>query len=76
MKTLATERLWLAVTGIAGLLPTWASLGGCTGTERLYPWPTRIVADEEAGTFVVETDGMVEVAKLPDTVSVCTNWNL
>lgn len=75
MKSLETGHLWLVVSGIAGLFLTWVSLGGCASTERLYAKPTRIVADEESGTFVVETDGMVEVAKLPDTVSVYTKVN-
>lgn len=48
---------------------------GTPGPHDLVPKPTRIIADEETGTFEVETDGEVEVGKLPDTLSVFTKAN-
>lgn len=75
MNAFGNRDFRIGILGGAAVALACANLVGCAATERLFPNPTRIVADEETGTFVVETDGMVEVAELPDTVSVYTKVN-
>ena len=67
------RRILLLLSLLSAIALSACCAGDATfGSHDLVPKPTRIIADEETGTFEVETDGEVEVSKLPDSLAVFT----